>query len=71
VVEITGLRNPCVQIDRFQKGLMDAVLDRDAAGALIRKAGIMAVVIKGGDVRIGDSIEVVLPRGPKRPLAPV
>ncbi len=71
VVQITGLRNPCVQIDRFQKGLMAAVLDRDAAGALIRKAGVMAVVITGGDVRVGDDVVVQLPQGPQRPLAPV
>lgn len=71
VVEITGLRNPCIQIDRFQKGLMEAVLDRDAAGALIRKAGVMAVVIRGGDVRPGDTISVSLPSGTYRPSAPV
>lgn len=71
VIEITGLRNPCVQIDRFQPGLMQAVLDRDAAGNLIRKAGIMAVVITGGDVRPGDDIRVTLPTGPHRKLAPV
>lgn len=71
VVEITGLRNPCVQIDRFQKGLMEAVLDRDEAGALIRKAGVMAVVIKGGDVRPGDAITLTLPSGPHRPLGVV
>lgn len=71
VVEITGLRNPCVQIDRFQKGLMQATLDRDPAGNLIRKAGVMAVVITGGDVRPGDAIAVTLPEGPHRALAPV
>lgn len=71
VVEITGLRNPCVQIDRFQPGLMQATLDRDAAGNLIRKAGVMAVVITGGDVRIGDAIGLQLPTGPARPLGPV
>jgi MOSC domain-containing protein YiiM len=71
VVEITGLRNPCIQIDRFQKGLMEAALDRDVAGALIRKAGVMAVVIKGGDVRPGDVIAITLPTGPHRPLVAV
>src|SRR5689334_4789632 len=50
VVEITGLRNPCVQIDRFQSGLMDAVLGRDAEGNLIRKAGVMSIVIASGEV---------------------
>ena len=71
VIEITGLRNPCVQIDRFQKGLMAATLDRDAGGNLVRKAGIMSVVICGGDVRPGDAIRVELPDGPHRPLLPV
>ncbi len=71
IIEITGLRNPCVQIDRFQKGLMQAVLDRDTDGNLIRKAGVMAVVICGGDVRVDDPIRVQLPEGPQRPLAAV
>jgi MOSC domain-containing protein YiiM len=71
VVEITGLRNPCVQLDRFAPGLMAATLDRDAEGGLIRKAGVMAVVIAGGDVRPGDAIAVTLPDGPHAPLQPV
>ena len=69
LVEITGLRNPCVQIDRFQKGLMKAVLGRDADGNLVRKAGIMGIVIEGGEVRPGDGIQVELPPQPHRPLA--
>jgi MOSC domain-containing protein YiiM len=71
VVEITGLRNPCVQIDRFQPGLMAATLDKDAAGNLIRKAGVMAIVLADGDVRPGDAIRVDLPELPHRPLLPV
>jgi MOSC domain-containing protein YiiM len=71
VVEITGLRNPCIQIDHFQKGLMAATLDRDAAGNLVRKAGIMSIVISDGDVRPGDAIRVELPDTPHRPLQPV
>ena len=71
IVELTGLRNPCSQIDRFQHGLMAAVLDRDAQGALVRKAGVMAVVIQGGEVRAGDGIDVQLPQGALRPLEPV
>jgi MOSC domain-containing protein YiiM len=71
VVEITGLRNPCVQLDRFSKGLMSAVLDRDADGGLVRKAGVMAVVLNSGDVRPGDPIHVEPPEGPFRPLIPV
>ena len=68
LVEITGLRNPCVQIDRFQKGLMKAVLDRDPEGNLVRKAGVMGIVIEGGEVRPGDAITAELPPGPHRPL---
>lgn len=71
IVEITGLRNPCRQIDTFQPGLMHAVLDKDADGALVRKAGVMSIVIAGGEVRRGDAIRVVLPAGEQRPLAPV
>ncbi len=71
LVEITGLRNPCKQIDDFQPGLMQAVLDRDAAGNLIRKAGVMAVVLASGTIRPGDPIAVTLPDGPHQPLAPV
>ena len=70
-VEITGLRNPCVQLDEFMPGLMAATLDRDAHGNLIRKAGVMAVVLVGGEVRAGDTIAVDLPPEPHRPLAPV
>jgi MOSC domain-containing protein YiiM len=71
VVEITGLRNPCRQLDAFQPGLMKATLDRDADGTLIRKAGVMAIVIAGGEVRAGDAIAVDLPAGEPRPLGPV
>ncbi len=69
VVRVTGLRNPCVQIDRFQKGLMAATLGRDADGALIRKAGVMGVVVTGGVVQAGDAIVVEPPAGAHRPLA--
>jgi len=71
VVEITGLRNPCIQIDNFQKGLMAATLDKDADGNLVRKAGIMSIVIAEGDVRPGDAVGVELPAMPHRPLLPV
>lgn len=70
-VELTGLRNPCTQIDRFQKGLMAAVLDRDAQGHLVRKAGVMAVVRRGGIVRPQDPIGVELPPNPHKSLQPV
>jgi MOSC domain-containing protein YiiM len=71
VVEITGLRNPCSQIDKFQKGLLAATLDRDAEGNTIRKAGVMSVVISQGDVRPGDRIIAKAPPKPHQPLLPV
>jgi hypothetical protein len=64
VVEVTGLRNPCVQLDGFQDGLLSAVLDRDEHGALVRKAGVMAVVVAAGVVRVADAIGVELPPPP-------
>jgi MOSC domain-containing protein YiiM len=71
VLELTGLRNPCVQLDGFQPGLMKAVLDRDADGRLVRKAGVMAIVLAGGTITAGDPIEIEYPPGPHEPLAPV
>ena len=71
VVQVTGLRNPCVQLDRFQPGLMAACLGHDADGSLVRKAGVMSVVVAGGDVRPGDPIRVELPPEPHRPLGVV
>lgn len=67
-LEVTGLRNPCIQIDRFQKGLMKAVLGRDNNGGLIRKTGVMAIVVTGGEVRAGDRIDAELPPTPWRQL---
>lgn len=71
VIEVTGLRNPCRQLDRIQPGLMAATLARDAEGNLVRKAGIMAIVVAGGEVRPGDPIELELPNRPREPLLPV
>lgn len=68
IVELTGLRNPCTQLDRFQSGLMAAVLGHDKQGKLIRKAGVMGIVIVGGEVNIGDSICIELPPQPHQPL---
>jgi hypothetical protein len=70
VVAVTGLRNPCLQLDHFQPGLMAAVLSRDEHGALIRKAAVMAIVLAGGEVRPGDPIIVELPPAPHRSLEP-
>jgi MOSC domain-containing protein YiiM len=71
VVEVTGLRNPCAQLNKIQPGLMAATLDRDADGGLIRKAGIMAVVLAAGEVKPGDAIAVELSPEPHRALEPV
>ncbi|MGH3311458.1 MAG: MOSC domain-containing protein [Streptomyces sp.] len=68
VVEVTGLRNPCSQIDAFRAGLLKRLVGRDEAGDVVRKSGIMGVVREGGEVRPGDTIEVRLPAGPHRPL---
>jgi MOSC domain-containing protein YiiM len=71
VVEVTGLRNPCRQLDQLQPGLMAAVLDHDEQGNLIRKSGVMGIVLAGGAVQAGDSIRVETPPPPHQPLAPV
>lgn len=71
IVEVTGLRNPCAQLEKIQPGLLAAVLDRDENGNLVRKAGIMGIVLTGGVVKVGDPISVELPVAPHQPLAPV
>ncbi|WP_405467708.1 MOSC domain-containing protein [Streptomyces canus] len=68
VLEVTGLRNPCLQIDNFQDGLLKQVVGRDEAGNVVRRAGIMSIVKQGGAVRPGDTIKAELPSGPHRPL---
>jgi hypothetical protein len=71
VVELTGLRNPCAQLDRIEPGLMAATLARDERGELLRRAGVMAIVLADGEVRPGDPIRVELPTEPHRALRPV
>ena len=71
IVEVTGLRNPCSQIDRFQPGLLAAVLDRDAEGRVLRKTGVMGVVLADGEIKPGDAIRVELPAPPHVALAVV
>jgi len=71
VVELTGLRNPCSQIDRFQSGLLAAVVDRDEAGEIVRKSGVMGVVVRGGEVCPDDAILVELPSEPHLALVVV
>ncbi|HUR33940.1 MAG TPA: MOSC domain-containing protein [Vicinamibacterales bacterium] len=68
VVELTGLRNPCSQIEDFHEGLLSAVVDKDAAGRAHRKTGVMAIVRVGGVVRAGDEVRVELPAPPHRAL---
>lgn len=71
VVQVTGLRNPCTQLDAFRPGLMRALLGRDAAGQVVRKAGIMAIVLTGGTVRPGDTLQAEWPPLPHRALQKV
>lgn len=71
VIELTGLRSPCSQLDTLQPGLMAACVGRDADGNVVRKAGVMGIVTQSGDVRAGDAIRVTLPEGERRALAPV
>ncbi|MEO0883314.1 MAG: MOSC domain-containing protein [Pseudomonadota bacterium] len=68
IVEVTGLRNPCQQLNDYQDGLTQAVLDRTPDGALIRKAGIMGIVLKGGDVCVADTIRAEFPPEPYQTL---
>ena len=71
IVEVTGLRNPCVQLDRHAPGLMEAMLRRKPDGTVVRLAGVMGVVVAGGEVRAGDPVVVELPSGAPAPLRPV
>jgi len=71
IVEVTGLRNPCRQIERFQAGLLAALADKDSDGNIVRKSGIMSIVLSGGEVRPGDHIRVELPAEPHQKLKPV
>jgi MOSC domain-containing protein YiiM len=70
-VEVTGLRNPCRQLEEWQPGLLAAVLGRDGEGALVRRAGVMAIVLAGGTLAPGDPVTVELPARPHRALEPV
>lgn len=66
ILQLTGLRNPCVQIDDFQKGLFSAMLDKTPYGQIVRKTGVMAIVVQGGRVQTGDTVTVKLPPTPHR-----
>ncbi len=67
-LEVTGLRNPCAQIEAFQPGLLGAVLEKRPDGTLLRKSGVMSIVLAGGTVRAGDTLRVKLPAPPFQPL---
>jgi len=67
-VEITGLRNPCYQLNDFREGLMKACLDKAEDGSVIFKSGIMGIILKDGTIKTGDQIRVELPDGPHTPL---
>lgn len=71
IVEVTGLRNPCYQIDQFKRGVLAAVVGRRDDGSIVRKAGVMAIVVTSGEVRAGDRIAIARPVGPHRALEPV
>jgi MOSC domain-containing protein YiiM len=71
VLEVTGLRNPCAQLDGIQPGLMAATLSRDEQGELVRKAGVMSVVLESGEVRPGDTVRLEVPAPPHESLQPV
>jgi hypothetical protein len=68
VLELTGLRNPCKQMDEFQRGLQKAALERDADGGLVRRVGVLAVVVSSGEVRAGDPVRVEIPTTATEPL---
>lgn len=68
LIEVTGLRSPCKQLNDYQAGLLAAVLERDPQGHLVMKAGIMGIVLAGGDIRPGDPIAVDLPPPPYQRL---
>jgi len=71
VIEITGLRNPCTQINGISEGLMKELVHLDDAGATVRLAGVMSIVLEGGVIRPGDGIRVIPPAGRHEPLQPV
>lgn len=71
LVELTGLRNPCSQINGLSKGLMKELVHLDDRGETVRLAGVMSVVLAGGEVRPGDGIRVILPTGEPQPLRAV
>ena len=70
-IELTGLRNPCAQINTYRDGLLSAFRSENPDGETIRRAGIMAIVISGGTIRVGDEIHIKIPHDKSEPLRPV
>jgi MOSC domain-containing protein YiiM len=68
LLALTGIRNPCHQIEDFRSGLLKQCLSKDEQGEVQRRAGVMAIVIVGGTVNTSDTIEVALPPLPHSPL---
>ena len=68
IVEITGLRSPCKKLNTIHPDLLKAVVEKRADGSVNKKTGVMSIVLKGGDIREGDNIKVVLPKGKHIPL---
>ena len=71
LIEITGLRNPCIQTDSFREGLMSALVEKEPNGYIRRKAGVMGIVLEGGSIKPGDLIRIDLPAEPRNKLEPV
>jgi len=68
ILEVTGLRSPCQQINTYTPGLLKEVIQTHEDGSIIRKTGIMTVVVTTGGIHPGDPIAVHLPDGPHLPL---
>jgi MOSC domain-containing protein YiiM len=71
IVELTGLRSPCAKINAYQRGLMKALVAKADDGGVLRKSGVMSIVLAGGVVAAGDGLRVELPRGEHLPLGVV
>ena len=71
IIELTGLRNPCAQINTYRDGLLSAFRSENPDGETIRRAGIMAIVLNGGTIRAGDEIRIEIPQGNTELLRPV
>ena len=66
-IELTGLRTPCVLIDRFKPGLKRRMLVEEYGRPRFR-CGVMAVVRSSGRISTGDAIAVRLPSEPLKSL---